>query len=352
MKTKYHSYKLGNLARGCELCVHGRKSVLFITGLCPKHCYFCPISDKKKNKDVVYINERPTKNKKDILQEVKLCSSKGVGITGGDPLVRLERCVTFIKLLKKSFGKKFHIHLYTPLDLVDDDKLRKLYEAGLDEIRFHPELDNYKKWSNILLAKNFWWDVGVEIPAIPGKEKQAKELINFIRGVVDFLNINELEISDTNAQNLVKMGFKPKDNVSYGVKGSEELALGLLNYCKGKIKNVHYCTTRLKDRVQLRKRILLRAKNVAKPYDLVTEEGMLFRGAVYGKNRNKIVSILKIKFNVPSKLLSIDPKRGRVLTSAAVVDELKSDLKKLGFKVSLVEDYPTWDCLEVFENPL
>jgi len=37
--------------------------------------------------------------------------------------------------------------------------------------------------------------------------------------------------------------------------------------------NVHYCTAKLKDAVQLTNRIKLRAENIAKPYDLITETG-------------------------------------------------------------------------------
>lgn len=352
MKTKYYSYKLGNLAKGCRLCVQGKKSVLFITGLCARHCYFCPISDKKKNKDVMYINEWPTKNKKDILKEIKFCSSKGAGITGGDPLVKTDRCVKLIKLLKKSFGKKFHMHLYTPLNLVDEKRLEKLYQAGLDEIRFHPDLDRNKDWNKISLAKKFDWDIGVEIPSIPGKEKQTKVLIDFISGKVDFLNINELEISDTNAQNLVAMGFKPKDRISYGVKGSEESALKLLNYCEGKIRNVHYCTTKLKDRVQLRKRIMLRAKNVKKDYDLVTDDGMLYRGAVYCKQPIKVMKKLMKEYEIPKSLIEFDKKKSRILTASWIVYELRKDLKKKGLAIALVEEYPTYDQLEVEINYL
>ncbi len=347
MKTRYYSYKLGNLAKGCRLCVKGYKSVVFATGLCVRHCYFCPISDKKRNKDVVYINEWPTKKEKDILKEVNLCSSKGAGITGGDPLVKTNRCVKFIKLLKKSFGKKFHIHLYTPLNLVDEKKLEKLYKAGLDEIRFHPDLDHDSNWNFILLAKNYNWDAGVEIPAIPGKEKETKKLINFISGKADFLNINELEISDTNAQNLVNMGFRPKDRISYGIKGSEELALKLLKYCKGKIKNVHYCTTKLKDKVQLRKRIMRRAKNVKKDYDLITEDGMLFRGAIYCKNPKKVMKELIKDYGIPKSLIELDKRKNRILTASWIVYELRKELKKKNLKIALVEEYPTYDQLEV-----
>lgn len=347
MKTKYYSYKIGTLAKGCQLCVHGRKSVVFLTGLCANHCYFCPISDKKRNKDVVYINEWPTKKKKEILKEIQLCSSKGVGITGGDPLIKVNRCIKFIKLLKKKFGKSFHIHLYTPLNLVNEKNLKKLHNSGLDEIRFHLDLDNDFSWDMMFLARKYSWDVGVEIPAILGKEEKTKKLIDFIKGKVDFLNINELEISDTNAQNLVDMGFKPKNKISYAVKGSQELALKLLRYCKGKIKNVHYCTTKLKDRVQLRKRIMLRAKNVKKDYDLVTKDGMLFRGVIFCKKPKKVMKKLRKEYDIPKNLIEFDKKNNRILTASWILDKLKKDLKKKGLNIALIEEYPTYDQLEV-----
>lgn len=352
MKTNYYSYKLGTLAKGCQLCVQGRKSVLFATGLCAKHCYFCPISDKKRNKDVVYINEWPTKKKKDILKEIQLCSSKGVGITGGDPLVRVNRCVKLIKLLKKKFGKNFHIHLYTPLNLVNEKNLEKLCKAGLDEIRFHLDLDNDFSWDMMFLARKYGWDVGVEIPAIPGKEEKTRKLIDFIKGQADFLNINELEISDTNAQNLVKMGFKPKNKISYAIKGSQELALKMLKYCKGKIKNVHYCTTKLKDRVQLRKRIMFRAKNVKKDYDLVTKDGMLFRGVIFCEKPKRVMKKLMKEYDIPKNLIEFEKKNNRLLIASWILDELKKDLKKKGLDIALIEEYPTYDQLEVMVDYL
>ncbi len=347
MKTKFYSYKLGSLPKGCQLCVKGRKSVLFITGLCANHCYFCPISDKKKNKDVIFINERPVKREKDIIEEIKLCSSTGVGITGGDPLIRLQRVIKTVKLLKKKFGKSFHIHLYTPLKLIDEKKLKHLYKSGIDEIRFHPNLDKRIYWDRIKLAKKYKWDVGVEIPSIPGKEKQTKKLVDFLKEKIDFLNINELEISDTNAQNLVEQGFKPKNNISYGVKGSHELALKILRFCKGKIKRAHYCTTTLKDRVQLRKRILFRARNVKKEYDIITEDGMLFRGAIYCKKPEKIIKKIKKEYEIPKELIRLDKKNCRIITASWIVDELKEELKKKGLKIALIENYPTYDELEV-----
>ena len=201
-KTEYESYIYGGMPKGCRLCVKGEKSVFFVTGICSQNCYYCSLSDNKKNRDKTIINEWETKNNKEIISEIKLCSSKGAGITGGDPLLVLDKTVSSIKLLKKTFGKRFHIHLYTPLKLVSSKRLSKLYKAGLDEIRFHPDVDDKKYWDNLGFAKEFGWDVGAEIPALPHRIKETKKLIDFIAGKIDFLNINELELSDNNFETI------------------------------------------------------------------------------------------------------------------------------------------------------
>ncbi|MFH1505626.1 MAG: radical SAM protein [archaeon] len=371
-KTKFYSYKLGKLAKGCQQCVKGEKLVLFITGLCSNNCFYCPISDKKKGRDVIYANEWQLKNEKDkktLIEEAKLCDSKGAGITGGDPLVKLDRTIKYIKLLKKTFGKDFHIHLYTPAKLVTTLKLKKLHTAGLDEIRFHLDPDKKGEWKKILLAKKHEWKIGVEIPAIPDKEKETKQMIDFLDDKIDFLNINELEISDNNANQLLKKGFHTKDRMSYGIKGSDGLAKRLLKYCaKKKVKfNVHYCTCKLKDKVQLAKRIKRRAKNVAKDFDIITSDGMLFRGAIYNRivpgfdyenkikkakdkqktinKLNKAVKTLRGKHKIPAELFYVDKERLRILTSARISQELSLDIKKLKLKPSFITEYPTHDSL-------
>ena len=390
-KTGYYSWKLGKLSKGCRLCVKGQKSVLFITGLCPKHCSYCPISEKKAGKDVVYINEWPSSAISDVIEEIKLCSSKGVGITGGDPLVKVDRTVEFIKKLKKEFGKGFHVHLYTPMNLVSSVVLGKLFSAGLDEIRFHPDLDKVGEWKKVLLGKKFKWDVGVEIPSVPGKLKSVKKLIDFLDGNVDFLNINELEYSDTNAYYMGKKGFKTKNEISYGIKGSEEMGLSLLRYCKGKKVgfDVHYCSATLKDKVQLAKRIKNRAMNVRKDYDFVDEEGILVRGAIYFeelrpgfsyrqklekitdnkkmkmdyiKKLNKIMIGLIRDFKIKKSMIEVDVEKLRILTSVEEVVRMKEGvdrnlLENVGkdkgllcdkdLFLAVVEEYPTFDQLEL-----
>jgi len=343
-KTKYYSWKKGDLPKGCQLCVKGQKLVLFVTGLCPRSCFYCPISEKKYKKDVTYADEWPIKTNKEIIKEAELIGAKGAGITGGDPLARLERTLRYIKLLKKRFGKKFHIHLYTSLDLADDKKIKKLYKAGLDEIRIHPDIYSDRLWHKMNLITKYGWDIGVEIPSIPNSKKQAEKLIEYFADKINFLNINELEIADNSAQ---KLGtFVPKSRFSYGVRGSEELAKYLLKKYEKKIGKIHYCTTKLKDKVQLGTRIKRRAKNVKKQYDYVTEEGMLARGAIYSDDLSKLSklkSYLIKKYKIPEKLFDVDKRKKRLLTAIKVVEELKTEIKEKGFKPAVVIEYPTWD---------
>ncbi|MFC1741343.1 radical SAM protein [Nanoarchaeota archaeon] len=371
--TKNHSWKIGRLPKGCQLCVKGEKTVLFVTGLCPRNCSYCPISDKKHQQDITYANEWPTSDINEIIEEARLCDSKGAGLTGGDPLVKVHRTCTYIKRLKKAFGKNFHIHLYTSFDLATKDRLNKLHEAGLDEIRFHADLDNDNLWKRIDTAKEFNWDIGVEIPAIPNKKQKTIKLLNFLENKINFLNINELEVSDAKANKLSEQGMRTKDNLSYGVKGSEALAKLLLKHAATNCSyNLHYCTAKLKDKVQLAKRIQRRAKNAKEYFDILNKDGTLTRGAIYlpflipsfnyNENlenltkRQKDIAIKKLntarkhiirEYKVPIKLLKIDKKRLRIITNPGVTQHLAEEIKNMTLKPAIVTEYPTWDALIV-----
>jgi uncharacterized protein len=369
-KTKYHSYKTGKLAKGCQLCVKGRKSVLFSTGLCPRNCFFCPISDKKKNNDVIFINELKINELdiKSLIKEIKLSSSKGVGITGGDPLVKISRTAGFIKILKKNLGKKFHIHLYTSFDLATENNLTKLHKAGLDEIRFHPDIDSEKLWKNIDNATKFKWVTGIEVPIIPDKEKELMRILEYFKDKVKFFNFNELEMSDNKNVSKFKTKYKLANNESYAVKGSMDLGLKLLKYCSKNKLNSHLCSVKLKDKVQLANRIKLRSKTAKLKTDKVTREGLLKRGVIYsemipgisyekelyGLSNDDIKEELKeLKgllnrinkiFEVPLHMMKIDNKKLRILTSEKIARKLAKIIPE---QCAVVIEYPTSDSLAI-----
>lgn len=364
IKKKQNSLYLRDLPKGCKLCKQGKKLVIFVTGLCPKKCFYCPLSDSKKDKDLVWANEWQIKSDKELLTECELINAKGAGITGGDPLVKIKRTQHFIKLLKSKY-KNFHIHLYTSPVMITKKKLDILHTAGLDEIRLHPDLEDTKHWDKIKIIKEKRkWDVGIEIPVIPGQYQNIIQLIEYSKNYIDFLNLNELEVSDNNANSIIQKGFTTI-NDSYAIKGSKELAKKILNYCaKNNLKlKVNFCSTKVKDSEQMQNRILRRAKNVAKNYDYVTDEGMLIRGAIYPiitptfnfraklkeletqKNKSLLIKIkneIQKENKTPNHLIDIDFEKLRILTDPKLIENIKTKYKK-----AIVTEYPTKDGFEV-----
>ena len=329
----------GPLAKGCDLCVLGRKSVIFVTGLCHYKCFYCPISDDKRGKDIVKVNEKvitlPDNDcaLQDLFNEIIACQSLGASLTGGDPLAKLNRTCKYISALKNRFGEDFHIHLYTSLPFVSQDAFLRLEKAGLDELRFHVDLEDINSWPKMLFVEGCSFDVGIEIPIIPFHLEKTKELIYFAKqsGVINFINLNELEYSDVSDSSLIKRGMVVKDSLSYGIKGSEELAYELISFGEKIGLRFHYCSAGFKDGVQLANRLRLRAQKTAKEYDLVDEEGMITRGEIISNSNDVDLEDVRLffeeQFDVPSDLMEL---KNNVLHIASwVLRELVLELEKL-----------------------
>ncbi|MCS4540981.1 MAG: radical SAM protein [Euryarchaeota archaeon] len=344
------------MPEGCQLCIKGAKLVLFVTGLCSRYCYFCPISEKRKDKDVTYANERLVKKDEDIIEEAKLMEAEGTGITGGEPLAQFERTLYYIKLLKKEFGDKHHIHLYTNGDLLTEAKLEKLVSAGLDEIRLHPVSGDFSIIEQVIKSKI---DVGCEIPVIPNNKTGIIKLAEFLENCgAKFLNLNELEFSPTNAEALLQRGLSLRNEISTGVKGSEELAKEILEWASDHTRrlSLHYCPARLKMVFQFKNRLLRRAKHVAKPYEEISDEGLLIKGIIFSEGlsaeqlhrlRNDLIEEL----GIPSELIAVDEEKMRLETAWHFIDEIARK-KKSGLRLAVVKEYPTADRLEIEVIPL
>jgi hypothetical protein len=333
--TAGESLASGNLPRGCQLCIQGRKLVLFVTGRCNLDCYYCTISKGRWQADEVWANERLVKQDADIIDEAKKCGARGAGITGGEPLLELDRVVSYIRLLKKEFGKDFHIHMYTNGTLATAEALRKLNEAGLDELRIHQ-----KKEAVIEALKSPNWKVGMEVPCIPGKEKELCGIVDFLETAgAHFLNLNELEFSERNIAPMEKIGLAARKDSLTAVNGSRETAMKVLRYAEGKQLPVHFCTARLKMDYQLRNRLINRAKNVKKPFEAVTREGFLLKGVIMADDVGIVTAELRrlgIKF-------AIADGKHRIELSASDARKLA---RKLPFKFAVVKEYPCaepWD---------
>jgi uncharacterized protein len=374
LPTAYHSLSQGSLPEGCLGCVRGEKLVLFITGICPAQCFFCPLSEQKKNHDVIFANEQEV-TEQDIacvIAEAKAHGATGAGITGGDPLTRLFRTCTYIKALKEEFGKEFHIHLYTPLILVNETTLARLYEAGLDEIRFHPFLDEEKFWDRLKLARKYNWSIGIEIPIFPDKISETKRLVDYAHEYIDFINLNELEISERSLEEFEKRGYHILEKSSYAITGSKQAAREIMRYAQRYHLPVHFCTSKLKDRIQMGNRIIRRAQTTAQPFDSVDEEGLLTRGAIYCSykpdyNYGNVLKLLspderKLEMDrlqiiygwlkqqgMPEDGGRIDDERLRIILNQEALRSMTTTIKKKfpGIIAAIVKEYPTSDAFLV-----
>lgn len=328
------------LPEGCRLCYMGAKMVLFVTGVCRKSCFYCPVSNERRGKDLIFANERPVKRDEDIIEEAVSMDALGTGITGGEPLLRLERVVHYIKLLKNQFGEPHHIHLYTAL-APGKDVLESLRKAGLDEVRFHPPLHLWADISDtpyrksLLTARELGLSTGIEIPSIPSKLSGILSLLEEAGG---FLNLNELEFSETNAEELKKRGFVAVDDVSSAALGSKEAAESLT------ISKFHFCSSRFKDAVQLRERFKRIAKKLSRDFDEITEDGTL----VYGVIEGNCPGILKE--TAWDDMYSV--RDGSIETAWWIAEELADELKKAGCSVWVIERYPMKGGMVVEKTPL
>ena len=339
-KTPGKSLAIGDIPEGCKRCVAGQKSILFVTGRCNQRCPYCTISKKRWQKDDVWVNEKLVENDNDLIEEVKTSESKGIGITGGEPLLVPELVIHYIKILKENFGKNFHIHIYTSGLDIDPKILKRLYNAGLDEIRIHMNKEF------VIATSKFNWKFGMEVPVIPGDVVKLCRLVDFLEEVgADHLNLNELEFSERNLESLGKYDLR-KDSLS-AVEGSEETAKQVLGYARKNTKklNVHYCTAALKMNYQLKNRLKNRAKNIKKPFEKVTKDGLLLKGIIIGDKRKIKLKLKEMKV----KDSMFFEKEKRIEVSVKTAEKIS---KNKEFKVAIVEEYPTADPWDFELTPL
>jgi pyruvate formate-lyase activating enzyme-like uncharacterized protein len=342
----------GKLPRGCVLCEKGAKLVLLVSGKCSSSCCYCPLSKEKRGKDVFYANERRISRIAEAIDEAVLMDALGTGITGGDPLDAIDRTVASIRALKERFGEKHQIHLYTAT--ADPKRINRVARAGLDEIRFHPPVAQWTRLEStafpdaIAAAKRHGMDVGLEIPVLPDRKTELRSAIGFADAAeLDFVNLNELEFSETNWKALRKLGYDVKDDISSGVAGSERLARTLLR--EDVAVPLHYCSSSFKDGVQLRRRIARRAKNVIKPHEILTDDGTLLKGVVETRAPAKVAAMIRDRFDVSNDLLWVDNQKRRLEVAPWVLEDIAQELK---LPCYIVEEYPTADRLEVEREPL
>jgi pyruvate formate-lyase activating enzyme-like uncharacterized protein len=322
-------------SKGCALCQLGAKLVLFVTGLCHRSCFYCPLSEHRKGKGDVYANERLVRCDVDLIEEGRSMDALGTGITGGEPLLALARVRHYLKLLKDEFGPEHHIHLYSAL-APSKVTLRALARGGLDEIRFHPPIEEWEHFASshyraaLTYANTIGMEVGVEIPAV----KPVPAILEVLKEVRGFLNLNELEFSDTNYKALNAAGFVPLES-GYAAAGSRQIAEAIAS----DEVPTYFCTSASKDRVQLRERFKRKARRLARSFDEVTEDGTLVFGIIeHSMSFDCLAGLSKDDYSIVN---------GKVLTSWQLALKLAEKHPVLAETARIIEALPDGTVVEV-----
>jgi pyruvate formate-lyase activating enzyme-like uncharacterized protein len=304
--TNFH---VGDISPSCKSCLAGRMLVIGVTELCHRGCYYCPNPEERADKS--YVGDHILRDDTDLLRGAELIEASAACLTGGEPLLRVERTLRFITILKKGLGDGFHLHLYTSLTDVSDDVLRRLCDVGLDEVRFH--LHDPTETGGLERALRLPWRVGIEIPCIPSPYGQVSQIVGAGRNLdVRFVNLNEFHMAPSNYDRLCEMGFEPAEPLPLELEGnpvteeqrrallsdtrylsrvqvvgSRELAMKLLADAESWDRSapwLHFCSSNSKFSVQKINRDKRRALAVAKPCDDVTDTGMLLFGRIICKD--------------------------------------------------------------------
>ena len=311
----------------------------------------------------MFANERPCTDFTQVIEEAKAMNATGTGITGGDPLMAREHTIEAIKALKAEFGPQHHIHMYTSIPFAVEHAA-SFAEAGLDEIRFHLlKLELEKYLPTMQACKNVGLVVGVEIPAEPDEEQRLFELLEELREApIEFLNLNELEITTGNHSEMELRGFNISNEMTAGAEGSAELALALRDRvmcAELAIPDAHdellrdaygfhlkFCTSSYKDAGQLRARFKRRAGHTLRPYEELTDDDTIIFGALFSSKsliESDIKEILE-ETGISADWIFRDDENLRIEMPVELAEEFAQEVNA---PVAVIEVHPTHERLEV-----
>lgn len=214
---------------------------------------------------------------KEYLPYLERFGFRGVSISGGEPLLTLDRTLLFLRKIRERFGAGMYVWLYTNGLLADRDTLCLLRDAGIDEIRFNIGAGNYRL-DPVLRAVGIIPRVTVEVPAVPEKEELLKERAREMAlSGVDYLNLHQIRCTPYNGRHLAARNYTLLHGARVSVLESELAALRILADLRerGIGLPVNYCSSVYRSRFQGAGAARRAAGIVRKPWEDVTEAGRI-----------------------------------------------------------------------------
>ncbi len=263
---------------------------------------------------------------------------KGVGFSGGEPLLVFDKLLAYIEKIRAVCGRSVYLWVYTNGDLVTEEKLRRLERAGLDEIRFNISANDYDL-RPVELAVDIIDTVTVEVPAIPEDHERMKKCLAKMEKIgVKHLNIHQLHTTKYNYKNHRDRGYTLLHYPYPPVFESEMAALRLIKYALDKKVGlpINYCSAMYKNRLQSKGKRDRKARWVMEDFEELTGAGYIRRLSVRDSAANikknaKILSGIKGS----SRLWSWNGGRAELFVHGALLKRM--DIGKSGLLVRYFE---------------
>lgn len=250
---------LGELSPGCRICAQGKWSCVYLNGLCTRNCFYCP-------QDRAIDTEPPActddglyfKETRDYIAYAGRFACEGIGFSGGEPFLAFDRLLEYVRSARRTFGPGLHLWAYTNGDRVTKERLTRLKEAGINELRFNISANSYDLRAVILAVRQIDI-VTVEIPAIPEDADLVKARLPEMEAAgVKYLNLHQLLMNEFNHRQLKERGYTVTHAGRYlhgqPVIESELAAFDLVEHAArlGIRMGVNYCSRCYKARFQER----------------------------------------------------------------------------------------------------
>ena len=273
-----------NLSPGCRACLEGNWSCLFITGNCNCRCFYCPTAQDvggapgTNNLDFAKVD--------DYVDYLARFGFTGASISGGEPLLVMEKSLKYLRAIRRRLGDGVHLWLYSNATLLTRDIAQRLRDAGLDEIRVDIGATDYSL-DQLRLAVGIIPHITVEIPAIPEEAVRLQQkLSEMAESGVNYLNLHQLRLTNHNYLHLAGRGYTFLHGERVTVLESELTALELLRYSLDHklALPVNYCSFVYKNRFQGAAGRRRAGAQIVKKYEEVTASGYLRSLCLSGSN--------------------------------------------------------------------
>ena len=275
------------------------------------------------------------KNPMEHLAFIKTFHIQGVGFSGGEPLLTLDRLLAHIKAIRQEFGNSVYLWVYTNGDRLNRSALEMLQKVGLDEIRFDISARKYAL-GPVYLAKEYIPTVTVELPAIPEDFDLVKGLLGKMETAgVNFLNLHQLTTTEYNYKAFRRRNYHFLHQPHIPVFETEICALRLLLFARENQISlpINYCSSIYKNRFQGRDVRTRQGRILIKGYEEITNAGYIRSFRVLDA-RDKLASLVHHleETNCPPDHWQSDARR----TEVAIHSDLLSYVDWLSAEVAML----------------